>query len=268
MLQSSISPTIDVTSNPVTLIQGITGNITTVNFFIGAGISTSIESLSITNQSNQAVTLNSSYSSFVSLNAKAGNLAEWIAYASPNVASNIAADNNQNFDYQIKSAFNAAHQGATQTTINLAIQNASAVQNYIGFNQISYGGAANFEAGLTTIIVGPEITIISRTTTFNVPENFIGNTDLVPGSKISYTFVIQNTGAAIANTINITDVIPNNTTFYEIPNGGSEDSIEYKILGSYGSFSPPSSNVDALRFIKTQLNINEIATFNYTVTVN
>jgi uncharacterized repeat protein (TIGR01451 family) len=91
-----------------------------------------------------------------------------------------------------------------------------------------------------------------------------GTSDAAPGAKITYTIVVKNTGTAGASTIVINDVEPAATHYVadsataDITNPITFDSSE--AAGTVTWTQNPT--------VGTYLKVDEVVTFNYTVTID
>lgn len=279
--QTPVTASTHVSSGPVLGIYGFnfyntaTANLyapTDINRSTSAGVSVNFFQ-NIVNISNDAVSISIIVTgSAVTVAGNTGTLANWqfdVATTTLNVGTDTVSNN---WRPQIKPASNAFNASSAGTSLNVYIANAVADNTqYTGFNNNLYGGYNNYTYFVSATIAGPSLRLSNRTAA--VDSNLVnyggGLNDLVPGAKISYAIGITNDGIADANTINVTEKIPANTTFYTI-DPGAHNSVSYIDLSDviHNTFDLPSDNVKALIFKKTLLNGGSTATFNYSVTVN
>jgi uncharacterized repeat protein (TIGR01451 family) len=118
-------------------------------------------------------------------------------------------------------------------------------------------------------------------------NGYTGNeTDLVPGSLITYKIQIYNTGTATANNIKIIQAIPVHTTFYNIPansevteSSGLVDAVNDVDYFDGQGISPtntwlgdlsstPSGNINRIRYNVFELAPGASKTVRYSVTVD
>lgn len=266
-----------VNSTAVLGVEGLTGNILQRYTSSAAGVTSSVALVNdFINRSNRAVTISATNVTLFTQfgNRSAGTIANWKGSFVTGSYRDVAADNQVTFSFKIKPAANAVNLSAAQTTLNIAITNPSNAQSYTGFNSLVYGGFSTLSQTVTGSVTGPEISVINRYKEVDTTGlvGFSGvvsatNGAIVPGAKVKYVIVVKNIGTATAANVAVGDNIPVHTTFFDIPAGGDQNSVLYKNSGVFGGFTS-SANVQAVRFIKTNLPMDSIATFNYAVTVN
>ncbi|MDC0977700.1 chitobiase/beta-hexosaminidase C-terminal domain-containing protein [bacterium] len=117
----------------------------------------------------------------------------------------------------------------------------------------------------------PNLVLLSRTYQVIAPtaNGYTGNDDdLVPGSKIRFTVVIENQGETMGYDCSVRDLVPVNTHLYDIGANaepptlnGNAINVEYQgVTGNPGSGSEVKFKFD--------LDAGERVTFNYTVTLD
>jgi len=202
-----------------------------------------------------------------------GTLAAW-QFGVVNPTLNLSADAvSNNWRPQIKPAGNALNGSQAGTSLNVIIPGGLAANTqYTGFNNNLYGGYNEYTYFYSASIGGPSLRLLSRSSAIDSALSGYGGggSDLVPGAKITYVLVIINDGSADASTINITERVPLNTTFYAIEPGDHNNINYIDVTGNiHATFDLPSANVKSLIFKKNTLLPNgATATFNYSVTVN
>jgi len=279
--QTPVTASTHVSSGPVLGIYGFnfyntaTANLyapTDINRGTSAGITVNFFQ-NIVNISNDAVSISTVVTgSPVSVAGNPGTLANW-QFDVVSTTLNISRDTvSNNWRPQIKPAADAVNASSAGTSLNVYIANAAADNTqYTGFNDNLYGGYNNYTYFIAATISGPSLRLSNRIAVVdsNLTNYGGGTNDLVPGAKISYAIGITNDGLIDANTVNVTEKVPANTTFYSI-DAGAHNSISYIDQSDvvHNTFDLPSANVKAIIFKKTLLNSGGTATFNYSVTVN
>ena len=280
--QNPVSPQNHLYTGPVLGIYGFnfynaaTANLyapTDINRSIGAGVSANFLQ-NIVNISNDPANISVRVTgAAVVIAGNVGTLSQW-KFGVVNPTLNLLVNTvSNNWLPQIKPAGDALKASQVGTSLNVLIPGWTTDNTqYVGFNNNLYGGYNQFEYFISATILGPTLRLANRFSQIDSSmNNYSGNAnDLVPGAKINYSIVIVNDGNAPASTINITERIPANTTFFAI-GSGDHNSVQY-IDGSNGihnSFDLSSANVKAIIFKKDTLNgSGTAATFNYSVTVN
>jgi len=79
------------------------------------------------------------------------------------------------------------------------------------------GGDSALDGKISSIdafkVVSATITVTKTSTVLSDPINLTTNPKRIPGSTIQYTITAQNTGSAAATAVNVSDVVPTNTTY-------------------------------------------------------
>lgn len=85
---------------------------------------------------------------------------------------------------------------------------------YLGANGNTYGGVYN-STDTTYTIISSAIMSMTKTASVDAPTQYIANGggahDAVPGSVITYTIVVTNDGAGVANNVVVVDKVPYGT---------------------------------------------------------
>jgi uncharacterized repeat protein (TIGR01451 family) len=204
----------------------------------------------------------------------AGTIGQWM-FGVVNPTLNLTADTvSNNWLPQIKPAGDAVRASEVGTSLSVTIPGSTTDNTqYVGFNETVYGGYNEYVYFISATIAGPTLRLANRLSQINssLAGYTGGGNDLVPGAKVTYTIVIANDGNAVASTLNITERIPANTTFYAIESPSDHNSFSYLDLNNIDNTSTygTSANIKSVIFKKNTLSGNGgVATFNYSVTVN
>jgi uncharacterized repeat protein (TIGR01451 family) len=254
--------------------NSVTANLyspTVTSGYTAAGVTLNLFQ-NIVNISNDTITVSVRTSgNAVSLAGNSGTLANWIFTVTSPTDNLDLNEVTNSWRVKIKPAADALNLSQAGITLNVFMVGFTTPNmQYTGYNNNVYGGYNQFGYGIAATISGPDLVLLSRYSTISssMPGYTGGVSDLVPGSKVTYTIVVKNQGLATANNVAVVDSIPANTTFFGITAGGNETSVDYKISGVFGAFSLPSSNVTDIRFNKATLAPNTVSTFNYEVTID
>jgi hypothetical protein len=94
---------------------------------------------------------------------------------------------------------------------------------YTGFNNNSYGGVGTYSDSVTTSILAPDVRVISKTLKVIMAPTANGyaghDNDPVPGATIEYAILIMNVGDYASATTDVTEKVPANSIFLNIPTG-------------------------------------------------
>jgi uncharacterized repeat protein (TIGR01451 family) len=211
-LTKTVQPVYGISLNSQELLKNTT-----------AGVSTNVFTQSFRNVSNATADYKAYANSyFLSTNSPKdpGTLANWRhAFLNYSVTSNVPHETNFIFQSEIRPAVNALNASRAAVTTNFALLGVLG-DAYTGFDDSDYGGATTINITIEAQIDGPDMKMISRISTINAPAGFSGDPHAaVPGALVSYNIVLQNQGTATANSVNIVDRIPTDTTYYS--NGGN-----------------------------------------------
>jgi len=114
---------------------------------------------------------------------------------------------------------------------------------------------------------GYELTVLDRSVTISAPAGYSGDADdLVPGSKIKYFIVVKNESTAVATSINLTDVIPQNCHLYYTNLPGVTGATAWEWQGVTNN-SATSETADAVKFVIT-IPASGTVTAQYSVTID
>lgn len=210
-------------SKTVQAVYGISLNSKEILKNTTAGVSTNLFTQDFRNVSNATANYMAYANSyFLSTNSPKdpGTLASWRhAFVNYNSLSNVPHETNFIFQSEIRPAVNARNASRAAVTTNFALLGVVG-DAYTGFDGSDYGGATTINITIEAQIDGPDMKMVSRTSTINAPAGFSGDPHAaVPGALVSYNIVLQNQGTATANSVNIVDRIPTDTTYYS--NGGN-----------------------------------------------
>jgi len=132
----------------------------------------------------------------------------------------------------------------------------------------NYGGAQSIGPLFFKLEAeGYSIKVIDRQLTINAPASYSGDaTDAVPGSKIKYFIILKNESTAVATSINLMDVIPENCHLYytDLPSVTGAASYEWQGAENNDATSQTS---DAVKYVIT-IPAEGTITASYTVTID
>jgi uncharacterized repeat protein (TIGR01451 family) len=171
------------------------------------------------NVSSTTVDIRAVSGNFVSVVSSIGTTANWNLAFNYATTTNVPPQTAFIFSSVITPANNARNNAKAAILTSYALIGPTGNQ-YTGADDVVYGGATTINLTLETLISGPDMKMISRISTINAPAGFSGDAHAaVPGALVSYNIILQNQGTATANSVNIVDRIPTDTTYYS--NGGN-----------------------------------------------
>jgi uncharacterized repeat protein (TIGR01451 family) len=183
------------------------------------GVATTPYIQNFMNVSSTTVDIRAVKGSFVAVVPSIGTTANWNLAFNYATTTNVPPQTAFMFSSVITPATNARNNAKASILTDYALVGPTGNQ-YTGADDVVYGGATTINLTLETLISGPDMKMISRISTINAPAGFSGDPHAaVPGALVSYNIVLQNQGTATANSVNIVDRIPTDTTYFS--NGGN-----------------------------------------------
>jgi len=132
----------------------------------------------------------------------------------------------------------------------------------------NYGGAQSMGPFIFKLEAeGYSILVVDRQLTINAPAGYSGDAaDAIPGSKIKYFIVLKNESTAVATSINLTDVIPDNCHLYYTDLPSVTGAASYEWQGAEDN-DATSQTADAVKYVIT-IPAEGTITASYTVTID
>jgi uncharacterized repeat protein (TIGR01451 family) len=218
-----------------------------------------------------------SYTATVTLEQEA---ARWSSTAYVNNLNNISRWQLASFEAKAVPSQANAYELVT-LNVSIALSSGSAIE-YEAFsgawtggtfnNDGWYGGKQQFPAsGSHEFILQAEgyaINFLSKTAVINVPSGAQASNQgkLIPGSQIIFTIVMKNISTAVASSVNVTDVIPQNCHLYYTNTPNVTGATDWEWKGVTSNTAGPQT-ADAVKYEITIPSRGTI-TVNYTVTVD
>lgn len=135
-----------------------------------------------------------------------------------------------------------------------------------------YGGQQRFpESGSNVFVLEAQsynVKFIKKTALINVPEEVQESNQgkLIPGSQILFSVVLKNESSAVATSVNIKDVVPQNCHLYYTDTPAVEGAVSWQWKGATDN-TADENTVDAV-FFEVTMPSKGTVTVNYTVTVD
>jgi len=220
-----------------------------------------------------------------------GNLGgPWTATLNYGTTNSIGINQIFSSTLNIQTDAQALDMAKSLSTLQFIFTNGTNFGAYTGFNNSRYGGIAIFNHQVTTSIAAADVSYISKTiTVINAPtaNNYRGGDvnygyDPVPGSILEYALVVRNLGSGDSAVIDITEIIPTNSVFLNIPSNsdilensstlGANNDVDYDSNGTFNLGAPINSYagrsaVNQIRFRLSGLTAGVTKTLRYRVTV-
>jgi uncharacterized repeat protein (TIGR01451 family) len=263
-------------SKTVQVVYGISLNSKEILKNTTAGVSTNLFTQNFRNVSNATANYKAYANSyFVTGNSlkNPGTLANWRhAFLNYSVTSNVPHETNFIFQSEIRPAVNALNASRAAVTTNFALLGVLG-DAYTGFDDSNYGGATTINIIIEAEINGPDMKMISRTSTVNAPAGFSGDPHAaVPGAMVSYNIVLQNQGTATANSVNIVDRIPNATTYYSTVGNLNDGAGISAFICLNGSNTPIACAINTPAIARVKFDVGNVlpgkyVTLNYAVVI-
>lgn len=180
---------------------------------------------SFDNKSNTTIDIDFAEGGFTNT----GNFGTAWSRNTPSNVSGLSIDGSTgSLDYEMVVPNNAQDGSKGIGDISFTLSNGSNFGAYTGFNGTSYGGIGLQSDTVTTTVTAPDIHVLAKTIKVIYAPTANGyaghDNDPVPGSIIEYAIILSNQGSYASTTTNVTETIPANAVFLEIP--GDSDITE------------------------------------------